>query len=139
MIFTVFPLFTLSPRHPHSLCSIMTCFSPFILSYLSFLYLIFSRSHDQDGELGFIRIDYLQIQAPTRTHRGIVPRHGLLPGSQELPVLPQSLDCPCSHLVQLLRRRSPIQQRRPQIYRAPKSSLLLLLPCQVDHRSQCHG
>ena len=44
---------------------------PFILSYLFCLYLIFSRSYDQDDELGFIRIDYLQLRAPMQTHRGI--------------------------------------------------------------------
>jgi len=121
-----FLFFTLSPRCSHSFHSTMTCFFPLsylILSYLSFLYLIFQGHMIKVAKQDLIRDEYLQFRAipkiTTRTSRSMDSLSRDVPPSQELPVPPDHL-----HRVQLLpgghlRRGTPQLVRRPEFYWSP--------------------
>jgi len=136
MIFTVFPPFTLSPRHPHSLHSNMTYFFPFILSYLIFLYLIFSRSHDQDGKLGLIRIKAIYNSGLLCGPVGVwSPDVVSSPAARNSQFLPKALIAPA---VTLSNSRGEGVLYNNGDPRSIGPQVLLLLPHQVDYRSRCH-
>jgi len=88
-----------------------------------------------------IRDDCLQFRAipkiTMRTSRSMDPFGGDVPQDQELPV-----PANCLHRIQLLpgkhlRRRTPRSVRRPEFYRSPDSSLILL-PRQVHLERRSH-